>query len=147
MKNLNEYVNRNAAKIIGLTNHDAYDMYTGFCEERGTEAMSFRTFMIKLCTAYPFKTVQKCTRAGMMQIIEQREEDKGLSEFIEGRQAEDLDGQHVEDCYTRYTGICDTIGCSKMTKIDFSRKICATLGLKTKSTYFGGNYTRVFVKY
>lgn len=146
MDGLSEYVERYGDNIVGKTNKDVYEDYLGFCQEMDFMQMEFRTFMIHLCTKYLYQTKQKCTRAGMVQFIEPREPDRAVSEYLEGRTIEELEGVPTEVCYKGYLAVCGRLGLSAVNRVHFSRKVCEMMGITTKSAYGGKDegYRRVF---
>lgn len=143
---LTEYMNRYEDGIIGKTNREVYAEYLDVCAETGSNAMEFRSFMIHLCTKYPYQTRQKCTRAGMVQFIEPREHNTGVSAWLEGRLRDELVGVPTEVCFRQYVAVCEDLGLSAVNRVHFSRKVCEMMDLTTKSAYGGKDegYRRVF---
>lgn len=130
--------------MSGRRNRDVYEEYERYCFENGEMPMEFVSFMIHLCRLHPYRMVQKCVRGEVIKVLERKHDDVGLSEYLEGRDAHDLEGLPTAICYEHYLGVCDSLGCPKMNRNDFSRKVCARLGMRTKNAYVDGEYVRVF---
>lgn len=136
------FLNKN--EVEGKINHEVYADYVNWCSQRGEEPLKFRTFAIKLCRGFGYTTKQKCTRAGMVQVIEKAKIRDGLDGFIGERGPEMFEDMPVKDAYSLYKAFCEDEGYRTLGKIEFSRRMCATMGLRTKSKYRDKEYVRVF---
>ncbi len=125
-------------EIEGKTNKGVYSEYVA----KSDNPMGFRTFMYRLTREYGFTTKQRCTGNGMIRIIVKSEMPDGLDNFIGERGPEMFEGQVTSEVYSQYVDECE----KPIGRIEFSRRLCARLGLRTKSAYVNGLYVRIYAR-
>lgn len=133
--------------FIGKTNMEVYAEYVHYVEGFGLNPIGFKSFAKMFGSISGLTTKQKYARGGNVRVYDLKNEDgyeKGFKEYIAEKNAEMFEDEENTVIYKDYCKQCIDEGHSILGLCEFSRRLCLTFDMKTKSVRHEGENVRVF---